>query len=304
MTNRFSNHQSKGMNMTISKPGSAIVLLFSMFAFFLILTPILTGLLGGLFKKPEAALRIAMVVQDLLVFIIPALVMALVSTRLPARLLAVDVRPACNQLFLALLALLCSVPAMNLIISWNEGIHLPESMAGVEATLRTLEKNAADVTEMLMAGASVPSLIVSVLIIGVLAGFSEELFFRGALQRMVMMTKLNAHAAIWLVAFLFSLFHFQFFGFVPRMLLGAFFGYLLWWSGSLWIPVAVHMFNNALVVCSTWYSTNHPDSEFSADSIGVDVSSPGSVIIVAMSVLLTALAIYFVRKSALRERRG
>lgn len=304
MINRFQSERANGLNMSISRPGSGIVLLFSLFAFFLILTPILSGLLGKLVAKPEAIVRISMVVQDLLVFILPAMVTALVSTKLPAKLLAVDVKPAGMALMLSLAALLCSVPAMNMIISWNEGIHLPESMSAIETTLRTLEENAAAVTKMLMTGATVPSLVVSVLIIGVLAGFSEELFFRGALQRMVMMTKLNPHVAIWMVAFLFSLLHFQFFGFVPRMLLGAFFGYLLWWTRSLWIPAIVHMVNNSLVVISTWHATNNPSSSFDVDKVGTDLNSAGEIVLVVVSLLLTVACLWAIRRYSAKGLKG
>ena len=171
------NYRRDNIGMTVRQPGSALILLFSLFAFFLILTPILTGWIGAIIKKPVAALRIAMVVQDLLVFILPAIITALVSTRLPAKLMAVDVRPNWRMLLLSLLTLLASVPAMNLVIEWNQNIHLPANMGQIEQTLRMLEENAAAVTDMLMAGASIPSLIVSVLIVGALAGFSEELFF-------------------------------------------------------------------------------------------------------------------------------
>ena len=67
------NCRRDNIGMTVRQPGSALILLFSLFAFFLILTPILTGWLGAIIKKPVAALRIAMVVQDLLVFILPAI---------------------------------------------------------------------------------------------------------------------------------------------------------------------------------------------------------------------------------------
>jgi membrane protease YdiL (CAAX protease family) len=40
----------------------------------------------------------------------------------------------------------------------------------------------------------------------------------------------------------------QFFGFVPRMLLGALFGYLYYWSGNLIVPMTAHFINNGLSV--------------------------------------------------------
>lgn len=295
--NRSTSAASNIPAPVIAKPGTALLLLFSLFAFFLILTPILTGLIGRLGIKAEAVLKIAMVLQDVLVFILPALLTAMVSTRLPARLLGIDVRPRLSTLLLALATLLCSMPAMNAIIEWNQAIRFPESMSGIETMMRQLEENAKAVTDSLMAGASVPSLIVSILIVGVFAGFSEELFFRGAMQRILTSTRLNMHLAVWIVAVIFSLFHFQFFGFVPRMLLGAYFGYLLVWSRSLWIPIAVHMFNNSLVVYSSWHTVNNPDTAFDIDKIGTDLSSAAGITMVIVSLILTAICIMATKKS-------
>ena len=80
----------------LSSPAITMVLLFSLFAFFLILTPILSGLLARTSIKPEAAIKITMVIQDVLVFILPAIIVALAATRLPARFLGLDTlaRPA------------------------------------------------------------------------------------------------------------------------------------------------------------------------------------------------------------------
>jgi membrane protease YdiL (CAAX protease family) len=42
----------------------------------------------------------------------------------------------------------------------------------------------------------------------------------------------------------------QFYGFIPRMLLGAVFGYLVIYSGSIWAAVLAHFVNNSLAVLS------------------------------------------------------
>ena len=92
--------------MQVANPVAAMVVLLGTFAFFLILTPVLTGLLSRVFSNPLAALRISMVLQDLLVFILPPIVTAVVCTRLPARMLAVDKAPDALGVLLSALALL------------------------------------------------------------------------------------------------------------------------------------------------------------------------------------------------------
>jgi membrane protease YdiL (CAAX protease family) len=51
----------------------------------------------------------------------------------------------------------------------------------------------------------------------------------------------------------FSAIHVQFYGFLPRMLLGAGFGYIYLWSGSLWYSMLGHFINNAYAVCAAFY---------------------------------------------------
>lgn len=280
----------------LSSPAIAMVLLFSLFAFFLILTPIMSGLLSRTTIKPEAVIKITMVIQDVLVFILPAIIVALASTRLPARFLGLDTLARPATFALALVTLICAIPALNAVVEWNQNLHLPESMRGIEDTMRQLEENARTVTESLMKGSSVASLIVSVLIVGVLAGFSEELFFRGAFQRTLLYTNINQHVGVWIVAVVFSLFHFQMFGFVPRMLLGAYFGYLMLWSGSIWVPMLVHVANNSIVVIDSWRVANNPDS-FNLDAVGTDFSTPSAWIMIVISIILTALCLRLTYRS-------
>jgi membrane protease YdiL (CAAX protease family) len=90
--------------------------------------------------------------------------------------------------------------------------------------------------------------VVGMLVIAALAGLGEELFFRGILQNLFEKHLNNPHVAIWASAAVFSFIHFQFYGFFPRLLLGAFFGYLYVWYRNLWIPIIAHFFNNGFVL--------------------------------------------------------
>lgn len=275
-------------SVKIASPGIALTLLFSLFVFFLILMPIFTGLLQNTSIKTAAVIRISMVLQDIFAFILPSLVVALAATRLPARFLRIDSIAPTRTFIFALATLLCAIPAMNAIVYWNENINLPTQFQALEEMMRQLEENAQAVTDTLMQGSSVPSLIVSVLIVGVLAGVSEELFFRGAFQQSLMSTTINRHASVWIVAIVFSLCHFQMFGFVPRMLLGAYFGYLMMWSRSIWVPIMVHVANNTLVVIATWRMANYPNG-LNLDQVGTNFNSSTDMALITISIILTAI---------------
>jgi hypothetical protein len=84
--------------------------------------------------------------------------------------------------------------------------------------------------------------------IAVLPALGEEFLFRGVLQRLFIEWTKNRHFGVWIASFIFSFIHFQFYGFIPRFLLGLYFGYLLVWSSSIWVPVVAHLINNGFAV--------------------------------------------------------
>lgn len=297
----------------VVRPGLGLGLLTCLFAFFLVVLGVVMPLLGRVFARPEAAVRIGAVVQDLFLFIVPAVGTAVVVTRLPARLLAIDRLPSFVQIMLAVVTLCAAIPLMNFIVDWNEHLTFGSAFADFEAEIRALEQQAQATVNALMGGAGVGSLVVSVLIMGVLTGLAEELFFRGALQRLLgMLRGFNPHAAIWLTAFVFSFVHFQFFGFVPRLLLGAFFGYALYWSGSLWLPVLLHMLNNSIVVVTTWKAASAAAASASASPAGGSLMENGGSLLetvgaapvsaadwsfIVVSAAITAAGLWMLRRS-------
>jgi membrane protease YdiL (CAAX protease family) len=134
------------------------------------------------------------------------------------------------------------------IVIWNEALEFPESMSSFEQWARKFEDSLKGVTEFVTRFDSTESFLVGFLVIAVLPAIGEEFVFRGIVQNDLYRGTGNIHVAIWVSAALFSAFHIQFFGFFPRMLLGALFGYLYYWSGSLWMAMIAHFVNNAYLV--------------------------------------------------------
>lgn len=285
------------MNLRFTAGQSIVILLVALFLCTLVGSLITAAVtLNGMTTQ---TLRVSTVIQDCFVFILPAVITAAMICSLPARFLGIDRTFTMGQLLLAVTVMLVSLPAMNFLVKLNTELTLPESMGAIEKWMRESEDNAQQLVETMLGGDSVGSLIVSLLIIGVLAGLSEELFFRGALQNIIGSSRMSYHAAIWLTAFIFSAFHMQFYGFFPRWLMGAYFGYLLYWSKSLWLPVLIHIFNNSLVVYVSWREKL------------IDVPSEGSKLLnewgedspmlVLASVILTAFVILRLRKLSVKS---
>ncbi len=274
-----------------------LLLLFCFFLICYILTAVTSYILGRVMAgRMEAAIRISALIQDILAFIVPAVGTAVFVSRRPADLLCIRRAPGLGMLLLVLVMMFVSVPLQEAICWWNYNIKFPESMAGLESSLRMLEEMASDTMRAMMADTSVSALIINILIIGIAAGVSEELIFRGCFQRLLTTGGVNVHLAIWLVAFFFSALHMQLFGFVPRMLLGAYFGSLLLWSRSLWVPVAAHALNNTVYVISAWLQVRSEGVE----SVTAEPTL-WSFWPTAASLVLTAATLYFMRSLRVRE---
>lgn len=223
--------------------GKRLVLLALMFIVGLVVAVFVVGLLGYAKGTTTAVLTVANVVQQVVAFMLPAVLTAVMCTRLPADLLGVRRLPSGAMLFWGVAAVVVSLPAMNCLVQWFESLPWPEA-------LRQADLAAQQTALALINGGGVAGWTVALASVAVLPAVCEELFFRGAMQRLFASSGRNVHMAIWVTAVIFSLLHGQAMGFVPRVLLGAYFGYLLVWSGSLWTAIAAHMTNNALaVVC-------------------------------------------------------
>ena len=126
-------------------------------------------------------------------------------------------------------------------------------MSGVENWMRSSENYAGELTSAFLTVTSIKGLLFNIVLIAVIPAIGEELLFRGVLQRIFTEWFKNPHWGIWIAAILFSAIHMQFFGFLPRLFLGLFFGYLLEATGSLWIPIVAHFINNLTGVLLSFF---------------------------------------------------
>ncbi len=135
----------------------------------------------------------------------------------------------------------------SIIVEWNMNWQLPE-LGGFERIAKKLEETAKIQTEFLTTFDSNGQFFLALIVIAVIPSVSEELLFRGFIQNLLNRIMGNTHAAIWIGGFIFSLFHMQFYGLIPRMLLGVLFGYLYYWSGSLSLAMLAHFVNNGFTI--------------------------------------------------------
>lgn len=264
-----------------------VVLLLSFF--FLLL---LAAALGESYKlipgiSSHSALLLASATQCIVAFCLPAWIAAKFSSNdNPWTFLSVKTS-APARAFAGVVVVYClALPAMNQLIDWNAHISFPEWAKGLEATLRQWEEANNGVAMQVLQTSSLAGMLLTVAIVGLLTGFSEEIFFRGAMQRIFLESQTAKWVAIWGTAVIFSAIHFQFFGFFPRLLMGAFFGYLIVWTGSLWPAVFAHALNNSMVVVA--YHALGDSVSWNIDNIGI--AHEGELPMTALaSVIATAL---------------
>lgn len=130
----------------------------------------------------------------------------------------------------------------------NQAFVFPESLKGLEIALKAMEEKLNETTDFFTNFTSFSQFLLAFVVIAVIAGIGEELIFRGLLLRKIYLATNNAHAAVWISAFVFALIHFQFYGILPRMMLGVLFGYFYLWTGNIRVPIFAHIFNNGLAV--------------------------------------------------------
>lgn len=193
----------------------------------------------------------------------------------------------------ALIIFVVSFPAMEFVIEWNEKLRLPQSMSDIQASILEMESKAREMTDMILSVDSIGGLIVNIVIVGGLTGFCEEIFFRGGVQGLLKKSGINSHACVWIAALVFSVMHFQFLGFFPRLLVGAFCGYLYKWTKSIWLSATLHAINNSVVVVVYWL--NMRNIGFETEDL-YSVAGSWFPLLASVSTVCTFLVILYLRK--------
>jgi uncharacterized protein len=103
------------------------------------------------------------------------------------------------------------------------------------------------IVDALLADTSMYVFVLNFITVALLPAIAEEWLFRGTLQKLLS-ERLSIHVAVLVSSVLFSLVHAEFSGFLPRILLGVFLGYLFYYSGSLWVSIFAHLVNNGAQV--------------------------------------------------------
>ena len=183
----------------------------------------------------------------------------------------------------------------SIFIEWNQNFKFPEALGGWEESLRSMENQLTELTTYLTTFDSTSQIIIAFIVIAILPAIGEELVFRGIIQKELFRGTKNIHVSIWIAAAIFSAIHMQFYGFVPRMLLGALFGYLYHWSGNLTLSMLAHFVNNGFTVIALYL---HQQKLIDIDIESTE-SAPWQAVL--FSAIFTAVLLYTFRKFYLQK---
>jgi membrane protease YdiL (CAAX protease family) len=239
--------------------------------------------------------------QTITLFLLPSLMIAYWGAKAPFSWLKLDKKADWKVFLWAIGIMLLALPAINLLAQWNQQMVLPTWLSGLEEWMKNKEAEAEWLTKQFMSATTVSALLVNLFLMAVLPAVSEEITFRGVLQQLLtaphrlspLASRLSPHLAIWLTAIIFSAVHMQFYGFVPRMLMGALFGYMFVWTGSLWVPILMHFVNNGMAVLLYFLANKAGWDMDKVDAIGTNETLWLGIV----SLVLTIGGIYAFRRS-------
>ena len=272
----------------------ALLLIFSAFVSMLILMRALM-VLSPEWANSTNGLLFMQGVQTIVLFGVTALVGVWLTEREnPFNQMSLNRGLSFKQVLISFFFAVAALPLIAMLAEWNKGMEFPSFLASVEEMMRQMEESAKVLTERFLNTSSVGMMFINLFVMAFLPAMCEEMLFRGWLQR-IFVARENYHVAIWVVAFVFSAIHFQFYGFVPRMLIGAALGYLFCFTGSLWAPIIAHFTNNAMAVITAFLSYN------GYTSIDFDLIGTGDTWYLSVASVAVCLALIGVVKRKLIE---
>ncbi|MDR3219858.1 MAG: CPBP family intramembrane metalloprotease [Dysgonamonadaceae bacterium] len=213
-------------------------------------------------------LRIMSFFQVLGIFIFPSIICAWLFSDYYKNYLHIENPIYSPAVLWAIAGSLLFVPFINFTASINQQMVFPEALKGLEKWMMEMETNNNQLITLMLTTKSPLIILFNVLVICVLTGIGEEFMFRGVLQTIFGRFFKNPHVLVWFIAIIFSAIHFQFYGFVPRLLLGAYLGYLMYFTQTIWIPVLAHFTFNLSSLAVFYIFQDSPEKSQEFDALG------------------------------------
>ncbi len=249
--------------------------------------------LSNISQKNINVLKYFQVVQTTGLFIAPAFVLGFFYNKNIVDYLQLNKNPKLMSVILAASVMIAAIPTINFLAEINSKIVFPDFLSSLEEWLRKTEFNADKITQAFMQVKTINGLFINLFVIALVPAIGEELLFRGVFQKIFINMTKNVHWGIIITAILFSAMHMQFYGFIPRMLMGVFLGYLLVWSKTIWLPIIAHFTNNGFAVILYFFSNKNSLSN-NLDNVG---RNNDTIVYLILSALIVGCFVFFIYKN-------
>lgn len=238
---------------------SQLALLLALTGGCFILSGLALALLGNLiFHVPLASLPTIMMQKEhanwarlintivaAISFGLPSIILAFIISRTPFQYLGFHSKMQVRQLGILVIITIASIMLAGALAELNQQIPLPKDWA---IAAKAME---AEYQKSVMAMAYMPNFahfLFAMLTIAAAPAIFEELLFRAGLQNIFIGLTRSPIWGILITAILFSAIHFSYYGFIPRIALGALLGLVYYYGKNIWLNIFFHFLNNAIIV--------------------------------------------------------
>ena len=188
-------------------------------------------------------------IVSILSFVIPGLLFGYFSSPKALSYVGLQKSAALVLIVASVLLLFCIQP----FISWLGQVNAHTKFGSLQKSFEEMEALNNRAFEVFLQMKTVSDLIVNLFIMALVPAIGEELFFRGALQKVCLRTSRTPWVAILLSAAVFSLLHGTIFKLFPIFALGLLLGTVYHVTRNLWYTITIHFINNAFAVLSVYY---------------------------------------------------
>lgn len=243
-------------------------------------------------------LKLFQFLSQLSIFAIPPIALVWVLRKKEVNFLCLRKLPDISIFFALLMLAITALPLIQFTMEINAQMHLPDFLKGMEDWMLEKETLAGDLTIKFLDVSTLLGFAVNIVVLAVMPAIGEELIFRGLLMKWFGKAISNIHVNIIIVAFLFSAIHMQFYGFIPRFLLGVLLGYTYYWTQSIWAPIWLHFVNNAFTV-SAYFWVKSSGSDIDPEEVG----NVDSISIIIVSVLVFSSIVWWIYHQRKKENQ-
>ncbi len=236
------------------------------------------------------SLRFMQISSQLFTFVFPPIAYAFLVKEKPVNALGLK-NAKILWLLIGTAMIFAIMPLNSILAEWNAGLKLPESLSALEQMMKQMQESASAMIEKFVSVDTIGGLMLNLFMIAGLAALGEELLFRSIIQTSLIKICKNAHVGILIASAIFSFIHLEFYGFVPRLILGMLLGYMFYFSGSIWIPMLMHFLNNGTVVL-IYFLNNKGITNIDVDTFG-QTSIPVLIVSIVVMIVLFLFSIKY-----------